>query len=224
MRVSKLAYVGANATDLSAWKSFAAEVLGFEIGADSRDNLLYLRADERHHRLTIHVGDNDDVAHVGWGVANHDVLEAIAKALESHKVKVESGKPHELTDRRVLELAWFTCPYTGVRMELTVGNETVFNPRFKSTRDLKGFRTAGLGMGHVVLYAADVQGAAKFYASTLGFGISDYAVSSEGVPLGSSCAATRDITLWPFSEFRWDHATRKSSMQCSKRTRSTTSE
>jgi hypothetical protein len=94
----------------------------------------------------MHAADNDDVAYLGWEVANSEALEAAASVLESHGVKVESGKTNELADRRVLELAHFTCPYSGVRMELTVGNETVFNPRFKPTRDLSGFLTAELGM------------------------------------------------------------------------------
>src|SRR5919199_1419027 len=185
MSVSKLAYVGANATDLAAWKNYGTEVLGLEIGTDSGARLLYLRADERHHHLSLHAADNDDVAYVGWELANHESLKAAASTLERHGVRVESGKPNELADRRVLELAHFTCPYTGVRMELTVGNETVFNPRFTPTRDLSGFLTGELGMGHVVLYAADVQAAVNFYVRTLGFGISDYAVSPDGARLGA---------------------------------------
>ena len=147
MGVSRLAYVGANATDLAAWKNYGTEVLGLEIGTDSNDRLLYLRTDERHHRVSVHAAENDDVAYVGWEVPNHEAMEATASIVESHGVRVESGKQNELADRRVVELAHFTCPHTGVRMELTVGNETLFNPRFKPTRDLSGFRTAELRHG-----------------------------------------------------------------------------
>jgi 2,3-dihydroxybiphenyl 1,2-dioxygenase len=185
MSVSRLAYIGANVTDLPLWKKYGTEVLGLEIGRDSGDRLLYLRADERHHRLGIHAGDNDDAAYVGWEVSTHEELEAAAGTLERHGVRVESGKPNELTDRRVLELVHFTCPHTLVRMELTVGSETVFSPRFKPTRDLSGFRTAELGMGHLVLYTADAQAAADFYVRTLGFGISDGVVNPEGARLAA---------------------------------------
>jgi hypothetical protein len=65
MTISRLAYVGANATDLAAWTNYGAEVLGLETGADSSDRLLCLRAHERHHRLSIHGADNDDIAYVG---------------------------------------------------------------------------------------------------------------------------------------------------------------
>lgn len=179
MRVSKLAYLGANATDVAAWRKYGSEVLGLEIGTDSSDRLLYLRADERHHRLSIHEGGGDDIAHVGWEVTSHEDLEAIAARLDKEDIKVEPGKPNELADRRVLELVHFTCPYSGVRMELTLGNETVFNPRFRPSRDLSGFRTGELGMGHFVLYTADVQAAVQFYVRTLGFALSDWVVSPE---------------------------------------------
>jgi 2,3-dihydroxybiphenyl 1,2-dioxygenase len=185
MTVSRLAYIGTNATDLAAWKTYSTEVLGLAVGTDSSDRLLYLRADERHHRLSIHAADNDDVAYIGWEVANHETLEAAARRLENQGVKVEAGKPGELADRRVLELVHFTCPHTGVRMELALGNETIFTPHFTLTRDLSGFRTAELGMGHFVLYTKDALAAADFYVRILGFGVSDWVVSPEGARLAA---------------------------------------
>jgi 2,3-dihydroxybiphenyl 1,2-dioxygenase len=185
MGVSKLAYVGANATDFAAWKNYGTEVLGLETATDSGNRLLHLRVDERHHRLSIHAADNDDVAYVGWEVASHEAVEAAANVLESQGVRVAPGKSNEMADRRVLELVHFTCPHTGVRMELTVGNETLFNPRFKPTRDLSGFRTGDLGMGHLVLYTSDVQAAASFYVRALGFGLSDWVVSPDGARLAA---------------------------------------
>ena len=185
MRVSKLAYVGASATDLAAWKEYGSDAMGLDVGSDSSDRLLYLRADERHHRLSIHAGAHDDVSYIGWEVASHEALEGAAKALESQGVKVAPGTPSDLIERRVLELAWFTCPHSGVRMELTVGNETVFRPDFKLGRGLSGFVTGELGLGHFVLYTADVESAARFYVRTLGFGLSDWVVSPEGKKLAA---------------------------------------
>ena len=138
MSVSKLAYIGASATDVGAWKQFGTEILGLAIGHDSSDRQLYLRADERHHRLTVHPGDNDDVSYIGWEVPNHEALEAAAANLERYGIKVVAGTANELADRRVLALVHFTCPHSGVRMELTFGNETVFNPSFLPSRDISG--------------------------------------------------------------------------------------
>ncbi|HXJ32631.1 MAG TPA: VOC family protein [Candidatus Eisenbacteria bacterium] len=185
MGVARLSYLGLNASDLGAWKKFGTEVLGFEIGTDSQDRLLYLRGDERHHRLTIHAGDEDDVSYVGWELASHEVLEAAAGVLESQGVQVQAGMPDELAERRVLEFVYFTCPYTGVRMELTVGNETLLYPRFTPTRALSGFLMGELGLGHVVLISSDVQAAARFYVRALGFGVSDYVLAPDGAPVGA---------------------------------------
>ena len=185
MGVSRLAYIGADATDLAAWKKYSTDVMGLEVAPDSNARRLYLRADERHHRLSIHAGDEDDISYVGWELANHQVLEAAASVLESNGVKVKSATSDELAERRVLGLVYFTCPYTDVRMELTVGNEVAFYPRFTSTRDLSGFVMGEQGLGHVVLFTRDVRSAAEFYVRTLGFGISDYVLLPDGAPFGA---------------------------------------
>jgi len=183
MSVSKLGYIGANASSLGDWRKFGSEVLGLEISRDSSERLLYLRADERHHRLSIHASDNDDVSYIGWEVPTHEALEAAAAKLESCGVRVSAATPFELTERRVLEMIHFICPHSGVRMELSLGNEVVFNPRFLPTRDLSGFRTGELGMGHFVLYTANAQAAADFYVQALDFGVSDWVVNPEGAKL-----------------------------------------
>ncbi|MBT2268999.1 VOC family protein [Rhodococcus erythropolis] len=183
--VNQLAYVAATTRDMSAWRAYGTEVLGLEIGTDSNDKLMYLRADERHHRLAVHEGDNDDVEYVGWEVANHAALDAAAAAVEKLGVKVTMGTPEEAADRRVIEMAHFTCPHSGVRMELVVGLEQVFTPRFRPTRDLAGFETGDIGMGHVVLYAPDVKAAAEFYIKALGFGVTDFAMIPGVGPLAA---------------------------------------
>jgi 2,3-dihydroxybiphenyl 1,2-dioxygenase len=183
--ISRLAYVSASCSDLSAWKAFGTEVLGFEVGADSNDRVLYLRADESHHRFAIWSGDNDDVSHIGWQVADLATLETAAVALENAGVAVKHGTGEEAADRRVFAFIHFLCPHSGVRMELVVSPEEIFTPRFQPTRDLAGFRTGELGLGHVVLYAPDVRAAADFYVRTLGFGVSDFAVIPQVGPLAA---------------------------------------
>ncbi|MEV0029588.1 VOC family protein [Nocardia sp. NPDC050793] len=173
--VSQLSYVVGTSSDVSAWKRYATEVLGLEVSRDSSDSLLYVRADDRHHRLGVRVGHEDDVAYVGWDVASKGALEAAAARLDAAGVAVTAGSHEEAADRRVMEFVYFTCPYSGVRMELVLGHEKLFLPKFRPTRDLAGFNTGDMGMGHVVLYASDIVGAADFYSRILGFGVSDFA-------------------------------------------------
>lgn len=187
MKVARLAYIGATATDLAAWKGYTSDVLGLEIGSDSTDRLLYLRMDERHHRLCVHAGDRNDVTYVGFEVANREALQAVAAVLDRNGVAVTTAKPNEAAERRVMEMLYFTCPHTGARIELSVGNEVVFMPHFTPARsDLSGFRTGELGMGHLVLYVKnDIQAAVDFYVRNLGFGISDWIRSPDGTPLAA---------------------------------------
>ena len=69
-KVDELAYIGIAANDLDAWSTYAQEVLGHEVAADSDSHNLYLRMDERHHRFIVHPADNEpeDVSYVGWQV------------------------------------------------------------------------------------------------------------------------------------------------------------
>jgi 2,3-dihydroxybiphenyl 1,2-dioxygenase len=75
--------------------------------------------------------------------------------------------------RCVLDFAWFECPHTGVRTELHIGLEVLFQPPFHPTRAIGGFVTGDQGLGHLVLYAPDVAEAERFYADVLGFATSD---------------------------------------------------
>lgn len=181
--VKRLAYVVADSGDLSAWKSYATDILGFQVARDSSNSLLYLRADDQHHRIAIRQAGSDDIAQVGWQVADMAALEKAAAAVEAEGIAVKRGTANEAADRRVLEFVHFLCPHSGIKMELVVSPEQIFTPHFRPTRDLAGFRTGALGLGHVVLYAPDVRAAANFYTKVLGFGVSDYAMIPGAGPL-----------------------------------------
>ena len=171
--VRQLGYVGSTATDLAAWRAYAVEVLGVEISPDSTDEVLYLRIDDHHHRLAIHAGDVDDVAHVGWEVADPGALERAVQRVESAGVAVKAGTAEEAASRCVLDLAWFECPHTGVRTELFIGPEMLFQPAFHPSRPIGGFVTGDGGLGHIVLYAPDIVAAEAFYRDVLGLATTD---------------------------------------------------
>jgi extradiol dioxygenase len=174
--IDSLAYVGTSTSDVGTWRDYATSVLGLQVSPDSDNKLLYLRADGRHHRLTVHEGHEDDVAYVGWQVHSPEGLESAAASLTKHGVNVYPGSSEDKSNRHVMDLIYFDCPYTGVRMEICWGHEQLFMPRFRPARDLGGFETETGGMGHVVLYAEDVLAATQFYREALGFGVSDFSV------------------------------------------------
>ena len=172
-KVERLGYVGATATDLEAWREFTENVLGLEISPESTDDLLHLRWDDHHHRLTIHAGETDDVAYVGFEMTNADAIASTTKALIDMGIEVHAGTPDEAVARCVIDLAWYVCPYTGVRTELFIGPEKIYQPAFRPSRAIGGFVTGAQGLGHVVLYAPELAAAEQFYAEVLGFATSD---------------------------------------------------
>jgi 2,3-dihydroxybiphenyl 1,2-dioxygenase len=175
-KVDQLSYVGASARDLDVWRSYATEVLGHEIAADSDAQALYLRMDEHHHRLQIEPGDVDDVSFVGWEVSDATQMRQVAAQVETMGVEVTDGSPGEADRRRLIEFVKFMCPHTGVQMEIGYGPEVLFIPHHLPTRPLAGFKTGPLGLGHIVLYTSDVVKAESFYEQGLGFATSDRAL------------------------------------------------
>ena len=182
--VSELAYIGAGTTDLGAWRSYGTEVLGHEVTSDSDDHAVYLRCDDRHHRLLAVPGKVDDVEFVGWQARSPEALDALSSAVSNAGVEIHEATSAELALRRVLGMSWFICPHSGVRMELVYGHQ-VIGPTFRPTRALEGFNTGNGGLGHAVLYAKDVQLAARFYSEILGFGVSDFATIPGVGPIGA---------------------------------------
>ena len=91
---------------------------GFEVSPDSNDRLLYLRADESHHRLAVWADGKDDVFNIGWRVADPAALERRAPHLKM------SGSPLlvERVKRRLTGMCWssFTS-FVLIRMSNGVG-------------------------------------------------------------------------------------------------------
>ena len=75
-------------------------------------------------------------------------------------------------ERRVADLIAFDDP-VGNRLEIFHGAETASEP-FKPGRNISGFRTGPLGMGHAVLHVKSINDVIPFYRDVLGFRLSDY--------------------------------------------------
>ena len=75
-------------------------------------------------------------------------------------------------ERRVRDLIVFNDPI-GNRLEAFYGAEVSAEP-FRPGRNISGFRTGPLGMGHAVLTVERVDDVLPFYRDVLGFGLSDY--------------------------------------------------
>jgi 2,3-dihydroxybiphenyl 1,2-dioxygenase len=175
MQVRALGYVGVETVDPDPWADFGPNVLGLEISRRGSDGSIYLRMDERCHRIAIHPGPADRLAYVGWEVPNRGSLEQACRELEATGLEPRPGTAEECELRNVRGLITFT-DVVGVRVELFYGPLVLAAP-FHSPRAIGGFVTGtsgSLGLGHVVIGAGDLDQAERFYTEVMGFRVSDY--------------------------------------------------
>lgn len=173
MSVTQLGYLGISAGDVRAWEQFATQILGLEVNGYERDGSLFLRMDEYHHRFCIHPTGKDDIAYIGWEVANEEVLQTVTEQLHAAGVEVQPGTPAEARARRVARLLRFVDP-NGVTSELFYGPHIQFDKPFVSPRPISGFRTGELGMGHFALATDDLERSLHFYQSALSMRLTDF--------------------------------------------------
>jgi extradiol dioxygenase len=147
--IKNLAYIGFVSPAGEDWRTFGPEVLGVELAPDGPDGAVRLRVDDAVHRITIHPGDHNELAYLGWEV--DDIAETVA-AVEASGIAVKDEA--------------FVDPL-GFRHELVTGLEQ--GPPFAPGRAMSGFVTGEQGLGHVVLIVPDLDSAGAFYTDVLGF-------------------------------------------------------
>src|SRR4029453_15845158 len=138
------------------WEDYATRVLGLQVSAQGKDGALFLRMDEYHHRFIIHPHGDDDVAYVGWEVADEHALEAIAAQVQAAGMAVSQGTADREMARWVAELITFQDP-NGVPIEIFYGPLVQYDKPFASPRAITGFVTGDQGLGHVVLAVDDLE-------------------------------------------------------------------
>ena len=169
---TQLGYLGLEVSDLGAWRRFATGLFGLAVGAPRPDGALPLRMDNHDFRFLLSEGAKDDVAFVGWEVADGAALDAMKERLARADVPFRVGSAAEASARGVRELIVFEDP-DGIRTEIHHGPG--LGPHaFRSDRIVAGFKTAGMGMGHVLINVRDCARTERFYRDVLGFRLSDY--------------------------------------------------
>jgi 3,4-dihydroxy-9,10-secoandrosta-1,3,5(10)-triene-9,17-dione 4,5-dioxygenase len=168
--IRSLGYLRIEATDPGAWRDFGTKLLGMTEGRGPEPGAVYLRMDDFPARLVIVPGQADRLAASGWEVASESDLAALGQRLEQAGVPAKAGTPEELAARRVAGLLRFDDP-SGHRLEAFWGasldNRPAFCPYGIS------FVTGDMGMGHVVIPAADDAAAMAFYTGVLGLRLRD---------------------------------------------------
>jgi len=173
MPVLALGYIGLDARELDPWRAFGTDVLAMQIVERGADGLT-LRMDERCQRVLVQRAERDGPAFFGFETAGAQALNETVVQLEAAGFTVNRASERELTSRGAENMAWCRDP-AGNRIELYHGQAAGDGP-FAPPRPHGGFRTGRMGMGHMVLHAADMDAMSAFYRDALGLRLTDYMV------------------------------------------------
>jgi 2,3-dihydroxybiphenyl 1,2-dioxygenase len=174
MTVQSLGYVGVRAKNLEDWTSFGRDLLGLQ-RVDRTKATMAFRMDDRKQRFVIDADGGEGVSFFGWETADAASLDALAARLDAAGTRVERGSRALADERHVKDLIVFRDP-AGNRLEIFHGAEVASDP-FAPGRNISGFRTGPLGLGHI-LYNVDsdelTTALMNFYRDNLGFRLTDY--------------------------------------------------
>jgi 3,4-dihydroxy-9,10-secoandrosta-1,3,5(10)-triene-9,17-dione 4,5-dioxygenase len=170
MQIKQLGYLGLNARQPEAFAEYATTFLGLQPVAGGAGASQF-RLDDRHQRITVEQAEVDGSAYCGWELDDAAAFAGALDELSDAGVQVHEATLRELEIRRVARMAHFQDP-AGNRVEIfydAASGAGAFTP----SRDMSGFITGEMGLGHVVLAGPDVQALEDFYVNTLGFKVSD---------------------------------------------------
>ncbi|MHA2787668.1 VOC family protein [Corynebacterium sp. S7] len=170
--VQELSYIGIATQDIPAWHNFAVNLLGMMPGATSENGETY-RLDNKIHRILVEASDHDDLAFAGYEVASTEELEDIIEKLHANGHKTEEGSA-ELAAARGVERIVISHDPEGNQVELVLGFADADTP-FSSEVNPSGFKTEGIGAGHMFLLSRkSTREQMLDYYALLGFTLSDY--------------------------------------------------
>ncbi|OHC35511.1 MAG: 2,3-dihydroxybiphenyl 1,2-dioxygenase [Pseudomonadales bacterium RIFCSPLOWO2_02_FULL_63_210] len=155
MDIIGIGYLGFESPNLEAWREYAPQVLGLGLGntPPGDPDSLYLRSDDRRHRIAFHPGPVDRIAYIGWEARGRQAFDAAVARFRDAGVVLEVGDAALRETRGVRELVRFRCP-AGYRHELFYAQK--WTPRsFVPGRPHGGFVADERGVGHIVLMTPD---------------------------------------------------------------------
>lgn len=170
MDIRCLGYVGVESPAAKQWEEFGPDVLGLGIADAGSSNTVYLRMDDRHHRLAVRPGERDRLLHLGWDVGDAEAFAQAVDALDRAGISHAEGTDEECADRKVLRMTSFSDP-VGFRHELFYGQ--LLLPPASPGEARTAFVTGDQGMGHAVVVVPDLKQSEQFYVDRMGFKKSD---------------------------------------------------
>lgn len=162
--ISNLGYVVIEASNLTAWSTFATDIIGASVDHGAAGQL-GLRLDEHPWRVQIVSGKRDDISAAGWEFSSAEELEIFVGELRSKGGAVDSLDP---VLRSVTRLYAMADP-TGFTHEFYYGRTGIdhTSPMVSEVIRGDGFVTGNLGVGHIVAVVPDYEAAVDWYSSVL---------------------------------------------------------
>jgi 2,3-dihydroxybiphenyl 1,2-dioxygenase len=170
---TQLGYLGLGVSDLNAWATYAANILGLEVLPRADDGSMMLRMDDHHHRFILSEDGRDDLTLVGWEVADEQNLAALAKRLDTAGVSYRQGNADLRQRRNVVDIIEFEDP-NGIASEAYCGPLIDRAHPFHCPRPLGGFVAGDNGLGHITITVDSLADSLHFYRDVLGFRMSDW--------------------------------------------------
>ena len=168
-RIASLGYVRIGMRDPGEWASVGEEILGFRAGPGPGGSA-HLRMDAAPARFIVEPGERDGFICAGWECAPEDFADLVAD-LGEHGVTLEAG-PAEACAARAVDAFVGGVDGSGNAFEVFHGRKQP-ESAFRSPLGGVGFVADDLGLGHIVLPAADHAATSDFYRRVFGFGMSD---------------------------------------------------
>jgi len=161
--ITELGYVRFGVSDLDAWRAFATDGLGLEIGNDSTEDTVYLRMDQWHHRIVLEQDPADDLIGIGLRVAGPKEFHDMRELLDANGIGYQVADTALARKRCVLELLLLEDP-AGNPLEIFHGPRIDAHVPFHPGRGMYGrFVTGEGGLGHMIVAHQNLHESWKFY-------------------------------------------------------------
>ncbi|MEM6498461.1 MAG: VOC family protein [Pseudomonadota bacterium] len=170
MSLSSFGYFTVYSDKLADWEAYGTKFLGLQL-AEKTASQLKFRMDDRKQRIVVS-SEPEAATAFGWEVDDAVALDDLAARLEAAETNV-SPMPADMLARRAVTGGIAFADPAGNLLEVFYGPEVSSEP-FKAGREISGFRTGVMGMGHAVLLVERLDDVQWFYQDVLGFRISDF--------------------------------------------------
>ncbi|MES2415627.1 MAG: VOC family protein [Pseudomonadota bacterium] len=173
MNIKELGYIVLAASDISAWRLHAQNILGAMV-SDSLDGGIRLRLDERDCRILVKPAEKDKLLGIGWLLTDQDAYDQALKKADAQDLCPREGSSQECAERRVTSFFAVKDP-AGLTHEMAWGPVVNFRDRFISPAGAS-FVTGDQGLGHLVVGCerSQYQATCEFLRRSLGFKVSNF--------------------------------------------------